>query len=179
MPISISLRISLLGNEEYKSSPFIAVNCRSFIKYFTSISNEIFFFFSSSKKKKTRKKIVFQIERVNRSATISLLILNNASSIVFFPYHIGCRTHFFQSPPIRRLIPCHKKVLAHYRPMQAEMITRLQSDSHKSAENRLPFSPLTPTKRSSRTRIRASFYASSFLNFFSFIAKLTPLTHTA
>lgn len=138
-----------------------------------------FFLLLKKKEKKTRKKIVFQIERVNRSATISLLILNNASSIVFFPYHIGCRTHFFQSPPIRRLIPCHKKVLAHYRPMQAEMITRLQSDSHKSAENRLPFSPLTPTKRSSRTRIRASFYASSFLNFFSFIAKLIPITHTA
>lgn len=141
-----------------------------------------FSFFLLLKKKKHGRKLYSNCIpnwRVNRSATISLLILNNASSIVFFPYHIGCRTHFFQSPPIRRLIPCHKKVLAHYRPMQAEMITRLQSDSHKSAENRLPFSPLTPTKRSSRTRIRASFYASSFLNFFSFIAKLTPLTHTA
>lgn len=32
--------------------------------------------------------------------------------VSFFPYHIGCRTHFFQSLPIRRLISCHKKVLA-------------------------------------------------------------------
>lgn len=89
-----------------------------------------------------------------------------------------CRTRFFQSPPIRRLISCHKKVLATTGPTQAEMITSLQSDSHKSAENRLP-SPLTPPKRSSRIHASYSRFLLHCVIFkFRFnILFCTPRTH--
>lgn len=129
-------------------------------------------FFRKKKKKKYRRKYgIPNSIRINRSARV-LLILNDTWSIVFFHITSGtCRTRFFQSPPIRRLISCHKKVLATTGATRAEMITGLQSDSHKSAENRLP-SPLTPPKRSSYFLLRCVIFKFRFNILF-----FTPCTH--